>query len=85
MLYAVLRLNCVQVGIYSRKPFRRLYGDDLGIGRPLPRRLLCLRVGVVGPAISRLVLKPYLRLAAGRREGDALWQDQESKLTIVQV
>jgi len=55
-------------------------GDDLGIRRPLPRRLLCLRVGVVGPAISRLVLKPYLRLAAGRGEGNALWRDQESKL-----
>ena len=50
-------------------------GDDLGILRPLPRCLLRLRVGVVGPAVSRLVLKPHLSLAAGRGEGDTLWRE----------
>ena len=38
----------------------------------LPRGLLRLRMGIVGPTISRSVFKPHLCLTAGRRKGETL-------------
>ena len=46
--------------------------NDLSILGSLPRGLLRLRMGIVGPTISRPVFKPHLCLTAGRGKGETL-------------